>query len=336
MACVHDSAPTPHMRQLGRSRPYDLASLPARLRQWHAPRANRWECLQVIRGPLAIQWLDDGGISDLELDRGELRWIAPGTRWRVGDGHAEASFVLEIHADDATAAAAPQALRAALLDAAPVIVAADPAALSEVLATLAAGSHCLLRTPFDPSASICAALDAGAGALGWHPLQADEAEHVVLLVHASQPIGLLEYLGRDHAVIEAALAGALRGDAQRMRWLRNALARHLVIEEQLLFPAYLAAGGRAGWVRGLCNEHALLRRDLDRLHDAGARRRFLLLLDGHDEKEEQIVYPDIIARAVAGDDALTRAVLHLALPAASGALATATHGNSTGPAASTP
>ena len=123
---------------------------------------------------------------------------------------------------------------------------------------------------------------------------------------------------------------------QRMRWLRNALARHLVIEEQLLFPAYLAAGGRAGWVRGLCNEHALLRRDLERLHDAGARRRFLLLLDGHDEKEEQIVYPDIIARAVAGDDALTRAVLHLALPAASGALATATHGNSTGPAASTP
>jgi iron-sulfur cluster repair protein YtfE (RIC family) len=93
----------------------------------------------------------------------------------------------------------------------------------------------------------------------------------------------------------------LRGDAEHEAWLRNVLTRHMRIEEQVLFPAYLDAGGNAGWVRGLCNEHRQLELHLDRLSEAESRRRFLLLLDGHDEKEEQIVYPDILAKL--GDDA---------------------------------
>ncbi len=129
------------------------------------------------------------------------------------------------------------------------------------------------------------------------------------------PVGLLEYLGRDHAVIEAALARALRGDARGVAWLHASLQRHLAIEEQLLFPAYLKAGGREAWVRGLCNEHAHLRKQLDLLFDDDAdvtlraRRRFTLLLDGHDEKEEQIVYPDILARVGADLVELTRAAI---------------------------
>ncbi len=326
------------MRQLGRSREYELMALPERLRHWHAPRANRWECLQVMRGRLDIQWLGEDGIAALALGAGSTRWIAPGTRWRVHGGGPDAAFVLEIHADDATTAAAPQPLRAAWLDDATCLTATDGPTLERALRSLAPGSHCLLRTPFDPTSQVGAAIRASAGTLAWHPLERTAHEHVALLVRAAQPIGLLEYLGRDHAVIEAALAGALRGDAQRMLWLRNALARHLFIEEQLLFPPYLAAGGREGWVRGLCNEHGHLRRDLARLDDAVARRRFLLLLDGHDEKEEQLVYPDILARTQARQARLAAEVMGLGLVADStaGSAATDAQGNRTGPLASSP
>ena len=154
----------------------------------------------------------------------------------------------------------------------------------------------------------------GADRLCWHPLATEYRSHAALVVRSAQAVGLADYLGRDHAVIEATLAGALRGDAERGRWLRNLLARHLVIEEDVLFPAWLQAGGNPGWARGLRNEHAHLRRDLDHLDDAVARRRFLLLLDGHDEKEEQIVYPDILARLGRDADRLAMEAMRMDLP----------------------
>ena len=40
----------------------------------------------------------------------------------------------------------------------------------------------------------------------------------------------------------------------------------------------------------------MLKRQLQALHDADHVRRFVMLLEAHDEKEEQIVYPDIAAR----------------------------------------
>ncbi len=290
--------PSGAMRALGRSRQYTLVDLPARLRHWHAPRANRWEYLRVTAGCVDIEWIDATDVIPQTLGVDAVRWIAPGTRWRVARLDAHSAFVLEIHADDALPAAAPQPVRTALLDAAACLRPADAADLHARLAALVAGEHYLLRTAFDPTPSMRAAIDAAGGHLSWHPLAAGASEHVALVVRSAQPVGLLEYLGRDHALIEAALAGALHGDAERECWMRNALARHLVIEEEWLFPAYLAGGGNAGWVRGLCNEHRHLRRDIDHLDDPPTRRRFLLLLDGHDEKEEQLVYPDILARAV--------------------------------------
>ena len=52
----------------------------------------------------------------------------------------------------------------------------------------------------------------------------------------------------------------------------------------------------------------------DILDDAVARRRFLLLLDGHDEKEEQIVYPDILARLGRDADRLAMEAMRMDLP----------------------
>lgn len=268
-------------------------------------------CIEA--GILQIQWLDADGVREEALHAGAARWIAPGLRWQIVEFDEAARFTLEIHADEATAAAAPLPLRAALLDEARCVAIDTAADLARGLDELSAGSRCLVRGSFDFSAVMREAIAHGEGRLCWHPLGGEQGGLVAVVARAAQPIDLLEYLGRDHAVIEAALAGALRGDAEHMQWLRNSLARHLVIEEELLFPAYLAAGGNSGWVRGLCNEHRHLRHHLDRLDEPGSQRRFLLLLDGHDEKEEQIVYPDIVERLAHTLAQDTRTIIELGL-----------------------
>lgn len=288
--------PSSHRRRLGRSRSYTPNNLPKRLRHWHAPRANRWEHLCVVAGPLDIQWLEASVVSEERLRTDDKRWIAPGTRWRVTQMQAQTCFQLEIHADESTAASAPQLVRAALLDEADCGQIDNEAELTGLLANLLPGERCLVRASFDFNEPMRTVVQNSKRTLCWHPLDGGGEHGTALISRSAQAVGLLEYLGRDHAVIEAALAGALRGDVEHELWLHNALARHLVIEEDILFPAYLDAGGNAGWVRGLCNEHKHLRHHLDRLFDPFSQRRFLLLLDGHDEKEEQIVYPDILLR----------------------------------------
>ena len=134
------------------------------------------------------------------------------------------------------------------------------------------------------------------------------------VARAAQAFDLAQYLGRDHAVIEAALAGMLRGDTEYTRWLHAALDRHLHIEEDLLFPAYMEAGGRAAWVRGLKNEHTYLRQYRTSLAEPDSRRKFLRLLDGHDEKEERIVYPDMLAHLGSRADDLTTSAILFSLP----------------------
>lgn len=285
--------------------------MPARLWQWHAPRANRWERLCVDAGRLGVQWLDEDDAAPVSLDAGQSRWIAPGLRWRLVEVAPGSIFHLEIHADESCPASGPQPVRAAWLEDAVDLRAADDAALATALASLAPGQRGLLRAGFDATQALQQALDAGAGRLGWHPLAAGAEGLVAVLVRSAHAIDLREYLGRDHAVIEAVLAGALGGDLVQGGWLRNLLRRHLLIEEELLFPPWLAAGGRPGWERGLRNEHTRLRADLERLDDPVAQRRFLLLLDGHDEKEEQIVYPDILARLQPQAEEIGRRVMRL-------------------------
>lgn len=302
-------APPAQLRLLGRSRAYVRENLPGRLTVWHAPRANRWEHLCVSAGRLHTQWLDASGVIGVELQAGQSRWIAPGTRWRVADMPDGASFELQIHAADALPAGAPQPLRAALLDAAERVDVDDAAAFTHLIDTLTPGDARLLHGCFDGTEMLRALSTEQGQHWFWHPLHASAQGFTTFITRSAEPVGLLEYLGRDHAVIEAVLAGALRGDAEHTRWLHATLARHLAIEEQLLFPAYLDAGGHEGWIRGLTNEHAHLRRHLATLTNPDSTRRFLLLLDGHDEKEEQIVYPDILARLGTDAAALTRSAM---------------------------
>jgi tellurite resistance-related uncharacterized protein len=306
-------SPPGRTRHLGRSRRYGAGDLPERLRHWHAPRANRWEFLRVVEGELDTQWLEAAGVATEHLATGDSCWIAPGSRWRIARMSDGAAFELEVHADDTVTPTAPQLRRAALLDAAATATIANPQQLAGQISRVSPGELLLLRSTIDLESPLREAISTSGGTLFWHPLEARADAHVALIGRTVEPAGLAEYLGRDHAVIEAALAGALRGDPERTRWLHNLLARHLMIEEDILFPAYLAAGGRTGWVQGLLNEHKQLRQHLPHLDNADSQRRFVLLLEGHDEKEEQIVYPAIIESIQKDGAAPAHAVVGLPL-----------------------
>lgn len=303
-----DLAPPGTTRLLGCSRRYVHADVPQRLRRWHAPRANRWERLQVESGTVDTQWLEAADVRVMRIVAGRSRWIGPGTRWRIAGMTADAAFTLAIHADQTSEAAQPQRLRADVLDQLPVVEVASASQLAGALRGLNAGEPIRLRAELTAHSSLCDVLRDGGGTWFWHPLATCADGLVAVVGRTVAKADLADYLGRDHALIEAALAGALAGEPERLLWLRNLLSRHLRIEEDVLFPAYLRAGGREGWVRGLCNEHRMLQRLLPQLDEPSSRRRLLLLLDGHDEKEEQLVYPDIIARLGDAGGAVARAV----------------------------
>lgn len=302
-----------HPRLLGRSRAYTLADLSERLRRWHAPRIDRWERLCVTSGTLAIEYLGAGGVTAARLAAGDARWIAPGTRWRVAHIGAGDRFEIGVHADSRGQAEAPQPLRSDLLSHAARVPVADPAALADLAGLLPVGERRIVEAQFDLAAvPTRVRLDR---ALFWHPLAAGSEGFAALLARSPAPFGLAAYLGRDHAVIEAALGGTLSGDAESARWLPATLERHLHIEEELVFPAYVAAGGDERLVRGLLSEHRYLRQYLAELDEPLSRRRFLRLLDGHDEKEESVVYPDVLARLGDTADALLSAAVARQPPA---------------------
>ncbi len=301
--------PSPRRRTLGHVQVHGPGDLHPRMHHWHAPRANRWEELRVTRGPVTLCLLRPDDRRHEVLQTGESRWIAPGTRWKIGAIDAQASFELEIIADESSEAADPQVLRARVLDEASVARLDDAADLSRLLETLAPGCRCLIHAPLELVAPLLATIASCDARLCWHPLDADATHFTALLARSAAAIDLLDYLGRDHAVIEAALAGALRGDALRHRWLCNALARHLQIEEGLLFPTWLELGGNTRRVEELRREHRDLRQHIDRLAEPVSRRRFLLYLDGHDEKEEQLIYPDLARRLGTDAAAFTRRVV---------------------------
>ncbi len=306
--------PLADRRQLGRSRAYTRADLPGRLRHWHAPRINRWERLCVTAGPLGMERLGAAGVTAELLAADDTRWIAPGTRWRVAQIGPVARFELEIYAEAQSATVAPHPLREALLAAAERVECANAHAFEGVIANLAVGERCVLHGRFDWRAPLRAAMEESGQTLFWHPLIAGGGGFTAFVARAARAFDLAQYLGRDHAVIEAALAGMLRGDTEYTRWLHAALERHLHIEEDLLFPAYMEAGGRAAWVRGLKNEHTYLRQYRTSLAEPDSRRKFLRLLDGHDEKEERIVYPDMLAHLGSRADDLTTSTILFSLP----------------------
>lgn len=120
-------------------------------------------------------------------------------------------------------------------------------------------------------------------------------------------------LGDDHNRLDAIMdevrgrlsAGDLAGAASRFGAFRSGLERHIVAEEDVLFPALdRATGGRAGGpISVMRHEHAEIRKRLaeigsilDRTSSsvtdaASPIGELVALLGAHNGKEERILYP---------------------------------------------
>jgi iron-sulfur cluster repair protein YtfE (RIC family) len=144
---------------------------------------------------------------------------------------------------------------------------------------------------------------------------------------------IAEVLTRDHARCdtlfadaEAAVANRNWGHAQgRFSALHRAMQMHFEAEEKLLFPAFEARTGMAGGPTAVMrSEHAQMNSVLDDMAAAlaardsscylGSSETLLVLMQQHNLKEENILYP-MTDRALASEaGSLAAALKALLLP----------------------
>ncbi|MBT0961257.1 hemerythrin domain-containing protein [Denitromonas iodatirespirans] len=126
-------------------------------------------------------------------------------------------------------------------------------------------------------------------------------------------------------VFARAEAAAERADwpacEQAARQFRAAVLAHFTTEEEAIFPAFEAATGMTeGPTRVMRGEHVQMRELMSLLVEAAAAadgdgfsdaaETLLLLMQQHNMKEENILYP-MCDQTVAGDPAVCRAVADL-------------------------
>lgn len=140
-------------------------------------------------------------------------------------------------------------------------------------------------------------------------------------------MSIAELMHRHHMHCDAAFveaeAAMLQGRWAAGRSLLEAFAgdleRHLAAEEDVLFPAFeRATGMREGPTQMMRHEHSQMRNLLAQMFAAassdasdefaGAAETLLVLMQQHNSKEENILYPMCESAVGAGADALS---LHL-------------------------
>ena len=138
---------------------------------------------------------------------------------------------------------------------------------------------------------------------------------------------IVEFLGNDHRACDDLFASAEAAVAQQ-NWdsarslfgqFEQAMARHLAMEEDVLFPAFEdRTGMRAGPTEVMRMEHAQMRgllQDMASAVAAGNRDSYLglsetlnMLMQQHNLKEENMLYP-MADRALGGErEAIVRAM----------------------------
>jgi uncharacterized protein (DUF2249 family)/hemerythrin-like domain-containing protein len=154
-----------------------------------------------------------------------------------------------------------------------------------------------------------------AAAFDWSPLEeGPEVWRIELRRRASQTARTVsEFLGWDHDRLDGLMetvrglvaSGTMGEAARRFAEFRTGLLRHIRLEEEVLFPAFERATGlsESGPTTVMRAEHAEIKGILDRISEGFAasgmtasrfeslRDSLVAVLGGHNEKEEQILYP---------------------------------------------
>lgn len=120
---------------------------------------------------------------------------------------------------------------------------------------------------------------------------------------------ITKFMSTDHhacdeafAIAEqAALSGNWNEAETSFSQFRTALTGHFRMEKDLLFPALVSAGGPAGPVQMMCMEHEQMNTLVEQMADTLAHRdaqgygglseTLLIVMQQHNLKEEQILYP---------------------------------------------
>jgi hemerythrin-like domain-containing protein len=121
---------------------------------------------------------------------------------------------------------------------------------------------------------------------------------------------ILEFLGNDHRACDELFASAEAAvaktdwDAARRQFesFQAALAHHLAMEESVLFPAFEARTGMSsgptevmrmehGQMRGLLQDMAHAVADADQQRFLGLSETLNMLMQQHNVKEENMLYP---------------------------------------------
>ncbi|MFA5371192.1 MAG: hemerythrin domain-containing protein [Sideroxydans sp.] len=120
---------------------------------------------------------------------------------------------------------------------------------------------------------------------------------------------IIEFMAASHKACddefayaeEAVLDGNWEKAAPAFKRFHDAMTNHLRMEEELLFPALQAAGGPAGPVQIMLMEHAQMNDLFEQMTAAlaakdaqgygGISETLLIVMQQHNHKEEQILYP---------------------------------------------
>ncbi len=129
---------------------------------------------------------------------------------------------------------------------------------------------------------------------------------------------IIEFMSSDHKSCdnqfalaeEAAHAGNWHEAEAVFKTFREHMTHHFRLEEKLLFPALLDAGGPNGPVQVMHMEHTQMNSLLEQMATvianknsrgySGLAETLLILMQQHNMKEEQILYP-IAQRLLAAD-----------------------------------
>jgi uncharacterized protein (DUF2249 family) len=195
--------------------------------------------------------------------------------------------------------------------------------LSGAFAALAPGDALILETSGDPRKLTRSFSEQAWGQFDWVPLQAGNGQWRTEVRKRTQPgpRSISAFLGEDHqrcdGLYAEAEAAALAGNAKRAASLfamfETGMTRHLTMEEEGLFPQLDQRMGFSGQgpTAVMREEHDQMRGLLARMREAvqaGDLTSFadgcetlLILMQQHNMKEEEVLYP-LMDQVFAGEE----------------------------------